>query len=203
MTKPSKRRSGKKGSSFSTPTVLKSESKEDFVRLLDGLKQDIQPETFIEQMYVENLAHLVWDIIRLLRVRTGIINNAWGAALTNVLRRIQFPLVLSGGREMVQAADQLAYDWFFSEEGKERVSGMLEEAGLDWSAIEAEAYTLALDDIERIDRNLTLLEARREKYLCFIAELRGELGVGLRKSSDRTLNKERGPALALVVDQAE
>jgi hypothetical protein len=45
--------------------------------------------------------------------------------------------------------------------GRQRVSSLLEEAGLDWFAIEAEALNLVMSDMERIDRNLVRLRGLR------------------------------------------
>jgi hypothetical protein len=45
--------------------------------------------------------------------------------------------------------------------GRQRVSSLLEEAGLDWFGIEAEALNLVMSDMERIDRNLVRLRGLR------------------------------------------
>jgi hypothetical protein len=90
---------------------------------------------------------------------------------------------------------KLAYDWSFSQESKDCVSALLEEAELDMRAVEADALRLSLDDIERVDRLLTAAEARRDKVLRSIAWYRECFAKKLQKSSERILATEEVPSI--------
>ena len=40
--------------------VLKTESEDEFMNLVEKLEQDIQPKNFIEELYVDEVAALTW-----------------------------------------------------------------------------------------------------------------------------------------------
>jgi hypothetical protein len=125
---------------YSGLNVLRTESKDDLARLLADISQDIEPKNSIEQMYVSDIAHHTWDIMRYRRVKNGIMNNALRTALAHVLDRILLPPSNTMAYESWVASKLLSWEWLFDQESKRRVSSLLQEAGLDESAIEAEAY---------------------------------------------------------------
>jgi hypothetical protein len=51
------------------PPLLPSESEREFAQLLSALKSDIQPRGFVENMYVAEIANILWDILRLRRCK--------------------------------------------------------------------------------------------------------------------------------------
>jgi hypothetical protein len=62
---------------------------------------------------------------------------------------------------------------------------LLQEAGFDESAIEAEAFRLVADDLRNIYQMLDAAQARRERTLKSIAKYRKIFQDQLRRSSDR------------------
>jgi hypothetical protein len=184
-------RAVKKTSEFKfLPCLLKTESLTDFASLLDALIKEVKPTNVIELMYVHDIANLIWDIMRHRRNKAGIINNAFRAALENTLRLILPSGVPSSPTPLEKfktAAKQLANDWFYLPEDKKRVLSLLDEAGLDLQSIEAEAFRLAMPDIEKVDRLLAATEARRDKALRSIDWYRECFGEKIRQSTDRLL----------------
>ena len=83
----------------------------------------------------------------------------------------------------------------FTQESKDRVSSLLEEAGLDEFAVEAEAFRMMIDDIEKVDRALALAEVRRDKSLRMIAECKESLSARIRQSAERVLAADSAPSL--------
>jgi hypothetical protein len=69
---------------------------------------------------------------------------------------------------------------------------------MDETAIEAEAFRLCSEDLERLDRMLTLAEVRREKALRFVADYREHLWTRLRQTADRLLESDEVPRLISV-----
>ena len=150
----------------------------------------------IERIYVNDVANLTWDILRYRHVKTAIVNNAYRAGLENVLRRILVgpePIEIAAMR-----AKRLAYDWFYDQQTKDRVSALLEEAGFDEWAVAAEAFRLTLSDVEKIDRLLASAEARRDKYLRNIALYQERFAKKIQQSSDRVLDADDVPSIANV-----
>jgi hypothetical protein len=181
---------------YFSSALLKTESKLEFAKIVAELEKDIQPGSFVARMYVKDIANIVWEIMRLNRVKSGIINNAWQDALRNVLKKILFPPGLTVNLKVILAPHQLAYEWFVNEEAKQRVSFLLEEAGLDWYAVEAEACRLMLTELERLDRLLSSARARWEKSLRFVAEYEESVSQKIRKSSERLLNEDSVSTIA-------
>jgi hypothetical protein len=184
--------------SYFRPVLLRTESEEDFKKFVDELKRDEPPKTFFESIYLRDFAVHDWDKIRQSRVKADIINNAFRTALANLLR----PILLPPGRnhstyflETYFGAKQLAWDWLYSQEGKDRVSALLEEAGLDMWAVEAEALRLSLDHIERVDRLIAAAEAGRDKALRSFAWCRESFVKKLQQSSERILAAEKVPSI--------
>jgi hypothetical protein len=70
-----------------TAPLLMTESKDEFKRIRDALADEINPRGILEQMYVEDIAYLVWEVLRLRRSRAGIINAAFRKALERVIEQ--------------------------------------------------------------------------------------------------------------------
>jgi hypothetical protein len=187
-----------------TAPLLITESKDEFDRLRNALTEEIKPRGIIEQMYIEDIAGLVWEIRRFRRNKAAIVNSAFRSALTEVLKQL---LRKPGGSVVFvkDRAEELAHKWFSDTEVKKQIAGLLREFDLDETAIEAEAFRESAEDLERIDRLMASAEARRDKALVCIAQYRGDFGALLRESSDRLVDskvlklehagsKERKPA---------
>ena len=178
--------------------VLWTESKDGFAKLLEELNREIKPTTLIERMFVQDGANLLWEIMRLRRIKAGIINNAFQPALKQILQQIQFEPTSLPSPTLRAASDRLAYDWLFSQESKDRVSSLLQEAGLDEFAVEAEAFRMTIDDIEKVDRALAFAEARRDKSLRMIAECKESLSARIQQSAERVLAADNAPSLEYI-----
>ena len=56
--------------------LLKSESTDEYLGLLERLTTEIKPKGIVEQFYVEDMASLIFEIRRLQRCKVSLINNA-------------------------------------------------------------------------------------------------------------------------------
>jgi hypothetical protein len=167
--------------------LLITESADEFDALRDAFEQEIKPHGIIEQMYVHDISSIVWEILRLRRCKTVIINSGFRSALQDLLKQ----LLREPGQyeyEVKDEAEALAQVWFTDQEAKKRVSELLSRVELDESAIEAEAIRRSSSDLELLDRMLTSLESRRNKALGCVAEYRVSLGQQLRQSADRIID---------------
>lgn len=170
-----------------TAPLLVTESKDEFERIRHALNEEIKPRGIIEQMYVSDIAYLVWEVLRLRRSKAAIINSAYRAALKELITQ----LLLEPGQSSYQLGDEpdkLARDWFSDPTAKKQIAGLLREFELNETAIEATAIRKSADDLERIDRLTASAEARRDKALVCIAQYRGDFGVLLRESTNRLID---------------
>jgi hypothetical protein len=182
--------------------LLSGESADAFASLLADLKSEIRPEGPIEQMYVNEIATLIWESLRLRRYKTVIINNSRLAALQNILEQLLCRPDYDPDSDFIyvhsRAAEDLARSWFDNKKAQTRVAKLLRKFQMDEETIEAEAFRLCADDLERLDRMLTALEFRREKALRCIADYRQILSKQLQQAANRILENDEVPRLIAV-----
>ena len=73
---------------FSKPQLLITESAEEFAALNEALMEEIKPHGTIERLYVDDIAALVWEILRLRRCKVVMVNTAFKKALSNIVSRL-------------------------------------------------------------------------------------------------------------------
>jgi hypothetical protein len=166
--------------------VLVTESAEEFDRFHDDFSNELKPRGPVEGHLVDGMAGDVWEIRRLNRVKTGIINANVRPALNALL----------GDGDPSQWKSRLnpIVDRWCSDRDKREILKSIEQIKLDESAIEAAAVRSAVRDLEKIDRLIASQELRLGKALCLLAALRGDLGPQLHAKVERIIN---GKVLAL------
>src|SRR5262249_29724184 len=65
--------------------LLRSESEREFEQLLSALRDEIQPHRVIEDMYVAEIAIIIWEILRLRRCKMTILNAAFRLAFRDLI----------------------------------------------------------------------------------------------------------------------
>ena len=138
--------------------VLISESAEEFKAFRNNFIRDLRPHGILEQVHVVDIADLTWEIIRLHRCKSVIINLQFRGALKAVLYRLS-----AIGSEVHSKSEELACDGFTDDSAKKDVLDFLKEFQLDESVIEAEAVRLSISDLEVIDRLLASAESAATK----------------------------------------
>jgi hypothetical protein len=186
---------------FARPPLLITESADEFAALLAALRQEIKPNGMIENIYLEDLAAIVWEIQRLRRCKAGIVNNAFRAALQSLLKQLLVTPNILDRLESEAEAVALADGWFANRKTEKQVMAILHEFDLDETAIEAEAVRLTWSDLELFDKMHASLRSRLDKALRSVADYRDSLARQMRQSSDRIL--ENDPlCIEHVADQA-
>ena len=185
---PAKSRRRKRRAQYPGLYVLQTESKDELAKLLDEAIQEIGPRNFIERRSVEDVVSYTWDIMRYRRIINGMMNKALSRAVAQVVR----PILGRSGTfyrlaEKYLAAEDIAHEWMFFKDVKRRVSSLLKEAGLDESAIEAEAFRLVADDLEQANRLLRFAEVGRDRSLRSIVKYRKSFADIVERFSDRVL----------------
>ena len=152
--------------------LLITESEEEFNRIRQALYDELGPVEIVEQMYVDEVVDLVWQILRLKRCKAGVINLAFHQSSASILYRL------------MQAGPDVAREWISNPKIAKKVEAELATYKLDGSIIIADAIKTKSYDLEPIDALLVSLETRRDKALVRIAQYRGELGAVLRRTTD-------------------
>ncbi len=168
------------------PPLLINESADQFQRICEALISETKARGIIEHIYVREIAYLIWDIDRVRRFKSAIINTAFSSSVeklfTDLLRRRGHDY-----SEAMHTAKDIAGRWLTNKEVREDGARLLRDFQLDESAIEAQAYKSCAADLEGLDRLEVSLISRRDKALRSIAEYRGSLARQLRESSDRII----------------
>src|SRR5689334_12783561 len=141
--------------------VLITESVDEFVALRKALDDEIKPNGIIEQAWVDDLAAVMWEILRLLRIKAEILNSAFCKALINILKQV-WSEDFEDYFERDRTIADLAWQWLQNDsDAKEKVSELLGQHQLDETAIEAEAFRMRAADLEKLDYMLSRSELRR------------------------------------------
>ena len=178
---------------FSKPQLLITESAEDFAALNAALMEEIKPHGIIERLYVDDIATLVWEILRLRRCKVAIVNTAFKNALSEIIYQLaDVPEQDTPERESYETTLD---DWFSKPEARKAVLELLAEFRLDEAAIEAEAIRSVFSELEVLDRMLTLQESRRNRALRSIADYRDGFAKQVREVSNRVI--EADPVIKL------
>ena len=197
-----KRRPDRNVNALSKALLLPSETSEEFESLYAALEEEIKPRGIIERLYLEDFANIVWEIWRLRRCKSAIVNRAFRPALRDlILKALPQDEEPRGGSalnflnlgpspeqlERCNKAEELVEGWFADPKARKQVMSMLQALGYGLDDVEASAIQSVSDQIVLLDRMLTLLEARKNKALACIAEYRKSLAQQLSRSSEKII----------------
>ena len=110
-------------------------------------------------------------------------------ALRNILKQLLRRDDCEGHLSIDAMAEELARRWFEDRTARREITARFKKFQLDETSIEAEAFRLRSEDLERIDRMIALDEARLERSLRFVADYREALGNLLRKATEQVLDE--------------
>jgi hypothetical protein len=141
--------------------------------ILERISADVAPADFVEEIWVRNVVDLVWESVRLRRLKSHLLHAAAHEGLSKVLT----PLL------GLLDADDLSSRWASGdEEAVSEVKQLLGEAGLTIDAVMAQTLAARIDDVERIDRMVIIAEVRRDAVLREIRSRRTAFGQALRRA---------------------
>lgn len=187
---------------FLNDPLLPGEDREKYQQLLTLIGETIKPRDVFEQFWVADVANQVWETVRYRVVTLGLI----AVTTTRALEAVLGPLVPNGlghlDLEWPSKAAKMAHEYVVGEtEAVEKVHAVLQTAGLDLKAVNAEATALRVAEFSRINQLLAKAETRRVATLRAIERHRTGLGALLQKVAEQfekaELRQARGePAAA-------
>ena len=182
--------------------VLRTELEIDLDKMLAEISLDIGPIDFLERTWVDDTAFYTLEKMRYRRIKTRILDNALAEALERILRRIRFagPHSMSAKLfiENWKASENASHEWLYDQESRRQVLSLLEEAGYDEAAIEAEAFISVADQLEKADRMLNSTKESLDKTIRSLAKYRKSLAAHVRRNADRVLAAGELPSLVNV-----
>jgi hypothetical protein len=138
---------------FSRRLLLVTERQEEYDALFYSVAQTIWPTNNLEWIQVRKYVDVTWEIWRLRRHKTAIINMTRHDALRTILESI-----LPQDKLRLTLAAELADAWYEKPAERPIVMSYLRSNDLDDEAISAQALALRSSEIEKIDRMIHQLE---------------------------------------------
>jgi len=157
---------------FGPPPLLDGESQEVYDTLLARVTGTVNPKDIIEEIWVHDVVNLVWEILRLRRLKVALLSSSVGRGLRK----------LYTGREK-HGMDSLIVGWSAGEPAAiKEVEQFLKDHGLTMDAVMAHSFVACLDEIERIDIAISRAEARRNAGQREIERRRSVFGQTLQRA---------------------
>jgi hypothetical protein len=157
--------------------LLPGEKQADFAEIALRIVKGALPRDAVEEFLTRDVIDLTWDILRLRRMKAGLLRAAAGRGVRRILSTIGYSDFSGKGR--------FAEEWASGKANTRReFSEMLKKAGLTIDDVMAEAFAQEVDSLERFDRMLASAEARRNNALREIDRHRSALGAAVRQVID-------------------
>ena len=164
---------------FGAPPLIQGENPADYQALLKRVSVAVRPRDFLDEIWVRDIVDLYWEMLRLRRLKAGLLNASMGDGLRAVLGS----LMPTGTSSLTTQA--LVQSWINgSPDSRKKVEQSLAAAGFSMDVVVAAALSKKLDEFERIDVMITRAEARRNNALREIDRHRATLGAALRAAVD-------------------
>ena len=158
---------------FGPPPLLDGESQEVYDALLARVTGTVNPKDIIEEIWVHDIVDLVWEILRLRRLKVALLSSSVGRGLRKLYH----------DRGEIFVTDSLITKWSAREPAAvKKVEQFLKDHGLTMDAVMAHSFVACLDEIERIDIAISRAEARRNAAQREIERRRSVFGQTLQRT---------------------
>ena len=162
--------------------LLPGEKEADYAAIAERIVGASEPRDAIEEFLIRDVVDLTWEILRLRRVKAGIVRASMSAGVVEILN--------SFGYEDYEG-DELSQRWARGDESaRKKVEAIFTRAGLTIDEVTAKTVESKLGSFERLDRMLASAEARRNNALREIDRHRELLGGAVRQSIEEIEDAE-------------
>ena len=160
--------------------LLESEDARSYDGIFTRISAAVKPVDFLEEIWVHDVAALVWEAFRLRRLKTRLMEAAAPRGLARVLSYF-----LSH-----ETAKEIVVGWARDGRSTKQIKTLLEQSGVTMEHVMAETLAERIEDIERIDRMIASAELRRSAMLREVDRHRAGLASRLRLASDEVVEAE-------------
>jgi hypothetical protein len=166
--------------------LLPGEKDTDYVSLAKRVVDTTMPRDTIEELLIRDVIDLSWEILRLRRVKGGILKTSMNRGVERVLDAMDY------GRDVsFSYSGQLSKMWMAGDkDARKEVEAVLRKAQLSLDDVTAETLECNLESFERLDRMLASAEARRNNALREIDRHRSAFGAAVRQAIDEAEDVE-------------
>ena len=166
---------------FAAPVLLEGEDEALYAKLLTQVTAAVAPTDVIEEFWVRDVVDLLWEAMRLRRLKASLLRSSTNKGLEQLLTS------LIG---YIEAAE-LANGWYAREkDAVKEVQKLLDSAGLTMDSVMSQTLSWKLNDVERIDHMLASAEARRHMVLREIDRHRAAVALRLQLAAKQVEDAE-------------
>jgi hypothetical protein len=166
--------------------VLPGENQSLYDQMARRIEKEAKPKDSIEELLIRDLIDLAWEVLRLRRLKVGILRASMAIGVKMVLDELGHSPLLEFDRNQ-----KLGQRWAAGDESvRTEVSAALKSAGLTIDDVTAKTAEEKIDTLERLDRMLASAEARRNNALREIDRHREALGGAARGAIDEIKDAE-------------
>ena len=156
--------------------LLPGEQEADYAEFSLAIVKAAHPKDAIEDLLTRDVIDLSWDVLRLRRLKAGLLRGAISSSIYQVMCRLGYE---------DEYAWKLTANWAAERKAaQKKVAAALQKAQLTMEDVMAETLEGKIDSFERFDRMLASSEARRNHALREIERHRAALGAAVRQAVD-------------------
>jgi len=164
------------------PPLLEGEDPAAYDQLLGRISGAVKPSDIFEEIWVQDIVDLVWEVVRLRRLSASLMTATAHRAVETILE----PFISDYSKR-----EDLAQAWGTRDkEAVKEVENLLAAAGMSIDVVMAQTLSINLDDIERIDRMIATAEARRSLIMREIERHRAIWAQDLRQAAQEAEDVE-------------
>jgi hypothetical protein len=169
---------------FGSPPVLLGEDEQAYGSLFKALASGLKSRGIIEQIWLNDVVDLTWEIARLRKIMTRLISDK----VPDFLEGYLAPAMRNHSDD---AAQKLVRKWMAGDaDAKARVDKLLTQTNSTIDSIYGRALTKDIDYIERIDQMVATLERRRNSVFHEIDRHRATFSRALRDNVEQIEDAE-------------
>ena len=162
--------------------VLMGEDEADYAGLAARVVSVSGLRDAIEELLLRDVIDLTWEILRLRRLKAGLLRASMSAGVSRVLETVGYPYFQS---------ERLSQDWAAgAAKARKQVDAVLAGAGLSIEEATAKTFESKIEVFEQIDRMQASAEARRNNALREIDRHREAAGAAARQAIDEVEDVE-------------
>jgi hypothetical protein len=164
--------------------LLPGEKQADYAEIALRIVKGAQPRDAVEEFLTRDVVDLTWEILRLRRMKAGLLRAGAGRGVHRILSTI--------GYSNFSGKERFAEEWAGGKDKtRQEFDEMLKKAGLTIDDVMAAAFAQqGIESFERLDRMLASAEARRNNALREIDRHREALGGAVRQAIDEVQDAE-------------
>jgi hypothetical protein len=184
--------SAKESVYFGSAPLIEGEDEAIYNQFLANMTDLISPVDLIERIWVRDVVDLQWEVDRLRRIKASLISIGKQVETETVLRLLNLPCILGGPDEDGEPYPEGSLQWLLlkgDDDSLKKAAELLKAAGrrreagsIEQEALVARGFRCQIGDLERLERIVMMIEARRDKALRQLEERRVTLGARARRA---------------------